>query len=335
MRTLELAIDVTGVTRLPGPAQIAASVFLPDGALADLPVAVFASPGGGYGRRYYDLRFEGHAGYSQAEHHTARGLILIAYDHLGCGESMAAHLAELTIEDFSAANDAAVREILARLKSGTLADGLAPLPGIVAIGHGQSMGGGVTIIMQGRHASFDAIAPVGYSAIHTVLPQRTEAERRQGVEGHAFSRQTKGGEMSLETASARVSDFVYPFHWEDVPEDILAADMQGGYPVRKLCPPWGSPTIPNCVIAMMSPGYVREEAAAITVPVLMGFGERDVSQNMRAEPGAFPASRDVSVFIAPKMAHMHNFASTRRLLWDRIADWSLMAARAKTARDSV
>jgi hypothetical protein len=53
--------------------------------------------------------------------------------------------------------------------------------------------------------------------------------------------------------------------------------------------------------------------------------------DMHAEPGAFPASRDVSLFIAPTMAHMHNFASTRALLWDRIADWSLMVAGAARA----
>src|SRR2546427_469009 len=52
-----------------------------------------------------------------------------------------------------------------------LSEALPPLPGLVRIGIGQSMGGCLTVVMQGRHATFDAIAPLGYSAIHTVLPQ--------------------------------------------------------------------------------------------------------------------------------------------------------------------
>jgi pimeloyl-ACP methyl ester carboxylesterase len=108
---------------------------------------------------------------------------------------------------------------------------------------------------------------------------------------------------------------------------IVQADLGSGFPVRDPMPSWASATIPNCVVAMMAPGYVKEEAAAIDVPVLMGFGERDTSQNPHLEPSAFPRSRDVSLYVVPTMAHMHNFASTRHLLWDRIADWSAAVAR--------
>lgn len=45
-----------------------------------------------------------------------------------------------------------------------------------------------------------------------------------------------------------------------------------------------------------------------------------------AEAAAYPASRDVSIFIVPTMAHMHNFASTRERLWQRLHDWSRMVA---------
>jgi len=60
--------------------------------------------------------------------------------------------------------------------------------------------------------------------------------------------------------------------------------------------------------------------------VLIAAGERDVVSDPHAEPAAFRSSKDVSVYVVPNMAHMHNFASTRTLLWDRIADWSLMVA---------
>jgi pimeloyl-ACP methyl ester carboxylesterase len=83
---------------------------------------------------------------------------------------------------------------------------------------------------------------------------------------------------------------------------------------------------------MMAPGFVKEEAAVIDVPVLMAYGERDVSPAPHLEPSAFPQSRDVSLYIAPEMAHMHNFAATRRLLWDRIAGWAEMIANNASAR---
>jgi hypothetical protein len=44
---------------------------------------------------------------------------------------------------------------------------------------------------------------------------------------------------------------------------------------------------------------------------------------------AFIRSNDISVFIVPKMAHMHNFAGTRELLWQRVCHWSQMIARRK------
>jgi len=84
--------------------------------------------------------------------------------------------------------------------------------------------------------------------------------------------------------------------------------------------------MPVCARLMMTPRYVAQEAAAIDVPVLIAAGERDVVPDPHAEPGAFESSPDVSLYVVPGMAHMHNFATTRRLLCDRIAAWSLMAA---------
>jgi len=45
----------------------------------------------------------------------------------------------------------------------------------------------------------------------------------------------------------------------------------------------------------------------------------DTPALLLAEPTAYRSSSDVSVAVIPRMAHMHNFASTRELLWARIA----------------
>ena len=331
---LGLRIDVSGKVGAPGSVQIAATAFLPPASLlTDRPVAIFALPGGGTNRNYFDIHLPGREGYSQAEYLAKRGLIFIAIDHLGVGESTKANLDSLHIEDIARANDAAVGEIARRLELGTLAPGYPALPGIYKVGIGHSMGGGLTIIMQGRYGTYDAIAPLGYSAIHTVLPQRSEAERRRGTEGsmRQATRWTDPRTLSLKQSAKATADYVYPFFWDDVPRDIIDADLGGGSPgqpsqAAKLGN-WSEPTIPNCVIAMMSPGYVAEEAALVRVPVLIMLGERDVVPNPLAEPAADQSASDIGVVIIPRMAHNHNFASTRQQLWDRLADWARSVSR--------
>jgi pimeloyl-ACP methyl ester carboxylesterase len=304
-----------------GAADIVATVFLPQ-RIAPSPTVVVALPGGGYSRGYFDLNFPGRSGYSEAQHHVAHSHIFVAMDHLGVGESSTEANDRLVIEDIAAANDAAVRQIVGRLRSGALLDGVPAIePGFV-VGTGQSMGGGVTIIMQGRHRTYHAIAPLGYSAVHTSLPQRNPEFRALGKKIFAgFSRQTPPEELSVPHTGERIADFLFPFHFEDVPTDIIEADMAGGYPLRQTPPAWGSATIPRCVVAMMSPGYVAPEASVVDVPVFLGFGERDVSEDPSREPSMFPRARDVTVYSVPTMAHMHNFASTRRLLWERVLGW--------------
>jgi pimeloyl-ACP methyl ester carboxylesterase len=324
-KPIELKIDVSGSVPLPGPLYLAFSVFLPDPRkLAVAPVVIFALPGGGYGRRYFDLQIPGHPGYSEADHHVERGIIFVAGDHLGVGDSTIPDLNAITLEVMAAANHGAVGEIVRRFARGTIDPDFPLLARPVVIGIGQSMGGCATIAMQGRHRTYDAIATLGYSAVHTVLPQPTEDARRAVAGSFRFTRGSDPRQVSIDQSAI---DYVYPFHWEDVPRDILDADMAGGYPVRTSAPPWGSVTMPGCATSMMSPGFIAEEASQVDVPVLIGAGERDTLPDPHAEPGAFKKSRDVSVYVVPAMAHMHNFASTRRLLWDRIVDWSKMVAR--------
>jgi alpha-beta hydrolase superfamily lysophospholipase len=329
-RKIEWHVDVSEAVALPGRHEVAATVHLPSAsAIASPPIAIFASPGGGYTRRYYDLAPLGRGGYSQAEAHVRDGFVFVSYDHLGVGDSSTEHLHEYTIHQLAAANDAAVRELSRRLVEGTLSEDLPPLPRLVRIGIGQSMGGCLTVVMQGRHASFDAIAALGNSAIHTVLPQRSEAERQRALDHHARVGTRELAGITVEEASQGVADFTYPFHWEDVPANIVQADMGGGFPLRRTAPPWGSLTVPPCAVTLMTPGVIAPEAAAVKSPVLIGVGERDVCPDPHAEPSAYPASRDVSLFIVPRMAHMHNFASTRALLWARIASWSRQVAAAR------
>lgn len=210
MQRIELRLDVSAAVPLAGRHEVAMTAYLPPAdALGPRPVAIFASPGGGYTRHYYDMQPPGHAGYSEAEAHVRQGFIFVSYDHLGVGDSCTAQLREYTVPLLAAANDAAVCEVA---------------------------------------------------------------------------------------------------------------------PLRKTAPAWGSLTVPPCAVTMMTPGVVAADAASVKVPVLIAMGERDVCPDPHAEPSAYKGSNDVSLFIAPRMAHMHNFASTRAVLWSRIESWSRRVA---------
>lgn len=102
----------------------------------------------------------------------------------------------------------------------------------------------------------------------------------------------------------------------------------GGHPMRQTAPAFGSVTLPRYAVAMCSPAYLTPDAARVEVPVLIACGERHVAPDVRREPTAFINSNDISVFVVPRMAHMHNFAPTRQRLWRRTADWVLMQAAA-------
>ena len=332
MQSKAVRIEVGAAIGAAIPQQIAGTVYFPDDLKPQQrPVVIFAAPGGGYSQHYFDMHFDGHEGYSEAEYHTARGIVFVAMDHLGVGESSLELKDQITIEQAADANDAFVREVVSGLKKGDIAPELPALANPFVVGIGQSMGAGVTIVMQSRKRTFDAIAALGKSALHTTLPQPTFELFDVQRSIFYFSRTTPLNELSVQLTAERIPDFLYPFHWPEEPKDIIAADMAGGYPMRKKSPKFGSATTPRYAVAMMSPAFLTPDAARIEVPVLMAGGERDVMPDVRREPTAFLNSDDISVFVVPRMAHMHNFAPTRRLLWQRVADWSEMLARREQA----
>ena len=326
MLRLDKRFDVTAAApELGEKIEMAVTLTLPDPAtLPPHPIAIFACPGGGYSRHYFLMSFSGHEGYDEAAWQAAHGLIHIAIDHIGVGESTIPDLSKIHFQTLAATHDACVRAITAALREGSVAENYPALSSLFRIGMGQSMGGGVSILTQGRFATFDAIAPFGVSAIHTALPQRDVNAFEHGV--RRFDAVAEGKVTNHLDHDHEGVDYTYAFHWEDVPADILEEDMKGGYPIRQTAPQFGSLTIPHCAVQMMLPGCFAEDAARIAVPVLIGCGERDTCPDPYQEPAAYSASNDVSLYIVPRMAHMHNFASTREMLWRRLNEWSRMVA---------
>src|SRR4051794_11833343 len=126
---------------------IAATLHLPDG---DPAAVLVCWPGGSYDRRYW--QFDAVAGYNFAEHMAARGVVVVAADHLGTGES--SRPADVDAVDV-ACLAAAAAEVAKQLRQ--------RFAGIPIIGVGHSLGGCVTVVAQAQHDCYDAVASLGFT----------------------------------------------------------------------------------------------------------------------------------------------------------------------------
>jgi pimeloyl-ACP methyl ester carboxylesterase len=338
---IELEIDVTGAVEIGQPATTTATVYLPEAsAMTDTPIVCFAFPGGGYSRRYFSFDMPGSDGGGQAGFHTRRGWIFVACDNLGFGDATAPGGDVLTLDNVALGNEATVNAVMDKLRRGDLHPDFPAIGEAITLGIGQSMGGCFTIVLQGQRGTFDGIATMGYSGIHTIVPSRPGgpqtvwpwALRSAGLANPKILNQRAleraagpqlGGAESIVEAADEVGEhpFAWAFHWDDEPADIVALDLAAGLGRAEL-PAWRSaPPAPSCGVLMVAPGAVATEAASITVPVLIAVGERDVVPNPWMEPSAFKSSTDISLFVCERMAHMHNFAHTRMSFWQRIHSW--------------
>jgi pimeloyl-ACP methyl ester carboxylesterase len=344
MSQVELVIDVTEAAGLNEAASVAMTVHLPDfpGESAT-PVVCFAKPGGGYSKGYYTEELPGTTSVtgSQAGWHADRGWVFVSVDHLGVGASSTQHdPARLDLTTVAAANHAAEREVLGRLGDGTLVAGFPPISAPLLLGIGQSMGGCMTIVQQGRYHCYDGIGILGYSAVHTHpqvrpgdvpivapwLPRDTLLSEPVVVVN--APQMSAAGPQSF--AAGRGLDMGWCFFYDDADPEMVRTDLED-FPTRRgALPPWASATVPGAVGASsLTPGAVAPEAAAVMVPVLVAMGERDVIADPKGEPRAYQSATSVDLFICPRSGHMHNFASTRELFWSRLDTWALWVRTVK------
>jgi pimeloyl-ACP methyl ester carboxylesterase len=306
-------VEITAMVGAAEPLTIAATAVLPATATSAKPIAMFGFPGGGYNRTYFDLQLDEGPGYSQAAFHAASGFIFVTIDHLGVGESSVPTLA-LDDEAVARANAAATVSIVEQLRTGALAPGVAPIDVRTTLGLGQSYGGYLVTLSQAHAPCFDALAILGSSGIENRPPWDPSLSRDDVVNVRA------GNGLSHPMRPY--------FHFDDVPESIVVADLtkEPGFPGGRGS--WSARTIPGGPALesrgrhVLDRGVVAKEAAAISVPVFVGAGEIDVVADPRIEATAYRSSRDIQISVIPKMAHMHNFASSRHALWARLAHWA-------------
>ena len=269
MREHDVVVDVSGEVGLPGVLHIAATVYLPD-AIEGSSTVFVAFPGGGYGRKYYDI--DKIPGYSQAEYHTSRGAVFVACDHLGTGESARVDFFEATFERLAAANHIASTAILDRLCRGSLSEAIYPVAVEKVVGIGQSMGACLLTVQQGTFKTFDGVALLGWSGIYTNFP---------APGGSRITWALPPRNTTLRDAYATLHDmelpnleqYRYAFHWPGDEPALVEPDMAQYPPGPNVVrgddrTPWGSSRSPAITLVTMTEGVVAAEAAAIDVPVL-------------------------------------------------------------------
>jgi Alpha/beta hydrolase family len=269
--------------------------------------------GGRCSTGYFDLQVEGYPDYSMADYLAARGFIVAAFDHLGVGNSSSVDdIFLVTPRLASAVNDYAHRAVVGGLVSGTLVSGLPPLPNLVPIGVGHSMGGMLLGVQQARHATFAAIAILGHGVgLRSVL---TEEEL-------SCARDANVGEVAVVTlARTRFAAPAAPAASRPPPGSFLPADLPEA--VRSAFVAQQTELLFSCGLTSMLPGSTDREKAAITAPVFLGFGEDDLTQDFMGCVALYTATNDLSLFVLPGAAHCHNQSALRTMLWDRLAHWA-------------
>ena len=174
-----------------------------------------------------------------------------------------------------------------KLAAGTLIDGLGPVERPVTVGIGQSMGGSLTIVQQGRHHCYDGIGVLGYSPQRTLPPTapgtpplrcpgcpatppwpRASSTERAGA-GRARRRREPRGHLDA---------MAWGFHYDDIDPEVVRRDIDD-YPARhgdRAAVGLGHGAVRPSRCGAWRPGGSLAEAAAVRCPVLVALGERDV-----------------------------------------------------------
>jgi len=101
------------------------------------------------------------------------------------------------------------------------------------------------------------------------------------------------------------------FHADDVPADVQAA-FRGQ--ATKL--------LPTCGLITLIPGGTDLERGALTVPLFLGFGEHDLSNDVRDTVRRYGSCDDITLVVLAGSGHCHNQAGNRSQLWARLLAWA-------------
>ncbi|MBS1883312.1 MAG: hypothetical protein JSS97_10200 [Actinobacteria bacterium] len=310
----EVEFDVSAAVPVEERCALTGTVFMPDSPPPRVPVVV-AAPGGTYSRRYYDLDPPGHEGHSQARYFAERGVVFVALDYLGGGDSSRPAAGEkLTLPVLADAAHAAVTQLREGLADGSLVGTALTDP--VFVGHGFSFGGYLTFVQQGTHADYDAVIIFGSSPIAADGIQDLPAEWNE-LDAEARREWIRRGneaavqeELAVYHGASRRGMW-RAYYRKDTPEELIEYDEDE---IATLVPR-------SAGLDVMTPGFTLPSTERFECPLFLGFGDSDLVTDPHREPRAYPRCRDITLTVFPETTHLYNFIDSRRRVWDRMLSW--------------
>jgi Alpha/beta hydrolase family len=324
LSTTKVSVDVSELVPFSGSFTLEGWVRTSSRLTSPSPILLCCLAGGKCSTGYFDLGVEGYPDYSMADYLAARGFIVVAFDHLGVGASSAVDDIFLVTPGLaSAVNDHAHRAVMRELASGTLVPGVGPLPDLVSIGVGHSMGAMLLSVQQARHATFAALALLGHGVgLPTVLNEEELSLVRRG---------TIREEDVVALARTRFAAPPVPGSSRPPPGSFLPPDLPEA--VRHAFMDQQTELLYSCGLTSMLPGSTDPDKAVVTAPVFLGFGEDDLTSDFIGCAALYRAANDISLFVLPGAAHCHNQSALRTTLWDRLAYWARGVATLQSRDD--
>jgi pimeloyl-ACP methyl ester carboxylesterase len=312
---IPITVDVTGRVPLEGTHHIATWVFPPQRPISETVPLLWCLPGGSYSKAYWHLEITGHPGYSFAEYFAAQGMLVIAVDHIGTGDSSRhPRASELLPHVVAGANEVAYADLIGRVIAGDLIPTLGPLNCSPRIGVGHSMGAMLAVIQQSRHGSFDAVASLGFGNVGPNISFGDSNDDRWASVDEVMEI-AKSGALDDPVVIPRCDALrsipqLREHLYGNVSDAVIAADE------------FTNTCLPGVTGALSTvPFIAADHAARLRCPVFIGLGERDSTSAHHDESKAFRSSCDITLYILEGSAHCHNLADTRHQLWDRLARW--------------
>jgi len=203
--------------------------------------------------------------------------------------------------------------VLDGLRAGTLVRGLAPLPDVFAIAVGHSMGGMLSTVQQARHRTFDALIGLGHGGDGLpsfLTPDELALANRPLAETASMIAECARVRFATPTAIDNKRAEPNSFFAPDVPAAVKAAFADQRVQL-----------LYTCGLTSMIPGSTDVEKAAIDVPLLLAYGDADLTRNFTGAFARYACATDAALFVLHDSAHCHNQATTRAELWDRMDRW--------------
>ena len=296
------------------------------------PVVCFAKPGAGYSRGYYTDRparsGDRQCG-AQAElaRRTRLDLRVGRLSAWATAPSMGRDA--LGFAPVVAASEAAEADVLAgrgRHPDRRARQGRDP----VKIGIGQSMGGCLTVVQQGHFHGYDGVGVLGYGVFGTLPPTAPGTPPTRVAVDAAGCGDGGGGDDEC-AGAGRAESAASPGHrrrWRGGSTTTTSIGRWWRWTWRTIRPARGSAGVgvgddPEPVdLWCFAPGAVMVEAAAITAPVLVAMGERDVVVDPRGEVRAHASSSERRPVRVPEDGAHAQLCGDREELSARIETWA-------------